>query len=90
MYVHHVVGTGRYTTSTTNMYDKDRFHVPAFLWAHPWTHFQPALLPPVRRYTFTQSCVGVAVALLRRGMARAVPGTFLMFAPRKRLNFISQ
>ena len=27
MYVHIVVGTGRYTTSTTNMYNKDRFHV---------------------------------------------------------------
>ena len=27
MYVHHVVGTGSYTTSTTNMYHKDRFHV---------------------------------------------------------------
>jgi len=57
----------------------------AFLWAHPWTHFQPALLPPVRRYTFTQSCVGVAVALLRRGMAFAVPGTFLMFARQPRI-----
>ena len=28
MYFHSVVGTGRYTTSTTNMYNKDRFHVP--------------------------------------------------------------
>ena len=28
MYFHHVVGTGSYTTSTTNMYHKDRFHVP--------------------------------------------------------------
>ena len=27
MYFHHVVGTGSYTTSTTNMYHKDRFHV---------------------------------------------------------------
>ena len=27
MYFHNVVGTGRYTTSTTNMYNKDRFHV---------------------------------------------------------------
>ena len=27
MYVHHVVGAGSYTTSTTNMYHKDRFHV---------------------------------------------------------------
>ena len=27
MYVHHVVGTESYTTSTTNMYHKDRFHV---------------------------------------------------------------
>jgi hypothetical protein len=30
MYVHHVGGTGRYTTSTTNMYHQDRFHVPCF------------------------------------------------------------
>ena len=29
MYFHSVVGTGSYTTSTTNMYNKDRFHVPA-------------------------------------------------------------
>ena len=29
MYFHNVVGTGSYTTSTTNMYNKDRFHVPA-------------------------------------------------------------
>jgi len=28
MYFHNVVGTGSYTTSTTNMYNKDRFHVP--------------------------------------------------------------
>ena len=28
MYFHNVVGTGSYTTSTTNMYHKDRFHVP--------------------------------------------------------------
>ena len=27
MYVHNVVGTGRYTTSTTNMYNEYRFHV---------------------------------------------------------------
>ena len=27
MYFHNVVGTGSYTTSTTNMYNKDRFHV---------------------------------------------------------------
>ena len=57
----------------------------AFLWAHPWAHFQPALLPTVRRYTFTQSRFGVAVALLRRGMASAVPGTFLMFARQPRI-----
>ena len=29
MYFHIVVGTGRYTTSTTNMYNKYRFHAPA-------------------------------------------------------------
>jgi hypothetical protein len=29
MYFHNVVGTGSYTTSTTNMYHKDRFHVPS-------------------------------------------------------------
>ena len=29
MYFHNVVGTGSYTTSTTNMYHKDRFHGPA-------------------------------------------------------------
>jgi hypothetical protein len=28
MYFHNVVGTGSYTTSTTNMYNKDRFHSP--------------------------------------------------------------
>ena len=28
MYFHNVVGTRSYTTSTTNMYHKDRFHVP--------------------------------------------------------------
>ena len=28
MYFHNVAGTGSYTTSTTNMYNKDRFHVP--------------------------------------------------------------
>ena len=28
MNVHNVVGTGSYTTSTTNMYNKDQFHVP--------------------------------------------------------------
>ena len=28
MYFHNVVGTGSYTTSTTNMYNYDRFHVP--------------------------------------------------------------
>jgi hypothetical protein len=28
MYFHIVGGTGRYTTSTTNMYNKDRCHVP--------------------------------------------------------------
>jgi hypothetical protein len=28
MYVHNVVGTGSYTTSTANMYNKYRFHVP--------------------------------------------------------------
>ena len=28
MYFHIVGGTESYTTSTTNMYDKDRFHVP--------------------------------------------------------------
>ena len=27
MYLHSIVGTGRYTTSTTNMYNKDTFHV---------------------------------------------------------------
>ena len=27
MYVHNVVGTGRYTTSTTNMYNKDFTYV---------------------------------------------------------------
>ena len=27
MYVHNVGGTGSYTTSTTNMYNNDRFHV---------------------------------------------------------------
>ena len=29
MYFHNVVGTGSYTTSTTNMYNKYQFHVPA-------------------------------------------------------------
>ena len=29
MYFHNVVGTRSYTTSTTNMYHKDRFHVPS-------------------------------------------------------------
>jgi hypothetical protein len=28
MYFQNVVGTESYTTSTTNMYNKDRFHVP--------------------------------------------------------------
>ena len=28
MYFHNVAGTGSYTTSTTNMYNKYRFHVP--------------------------------------------------------------
>ena len=32
MYVHIVGGTESYTTSTTNMYDKDRFHVPLTFW----------------------------------------------------------
>ena len=27
MYFHNIVGTGSYITSTTNMYQKDRFHV---------------------------------------------------------------
>ena len=27
MYFHNVVGTGSYTTSTTNMYHKDRFYL---------------------------------------------------------------
>jgi hypothetical protein len=35
MYVHNVVGTGSYTTSTTNMYNKDQFHV------------HPAAAPPL-------------------------------------------
>ena len=35
MYVHNVVGTGSYTTSTTNMYHKDRFHVPLGPHRHP-------------------------------------------------------
>jgi hypothetical protein len=28
MYLHNVAGTGSYTTSTTDMYHKDRFYVP--------------------------------------------------------------
>ena len=28
MYFHIMIGTGSYTTSTTNMYNKYRFHVP--------------------------------------------------------------
>jgi hypothetical protein len=28
MYFHNLIGTGSYTTSTTNMYNKDRCHVP--------------------------------------------------------------
>ena len=35
MYVHNVPGTGSYTTSTTNMYNKDQFHV------------HPAAAPPL-------------------------------------------
>ena len=37
MYVHNVVGTGSYTTSTANMYHKDRFHVPSRP-LHPFRH----------------------------------------------------
>ena len=45
MYFHNVVGTGSYTTSTTNMYHKDRFHVPGFRCvAHRFTCLDNSLL----------------------------------------------
>ena len=36
MYFHIVVGTGSYTTSTTNMYNKDRFHVQMPVAVRQW------------------------------------------------------
>ena len=42
MYFHNVVGTGSYTTSTTNMYNKYQFHVP------PPSPPPPPSSPPVQ------------------------------------------
>ena len=39
MYLHDSINTGRYTTSTTNMYHKDRFHVPSSTQALAWPKF---------------------------------------------------
>jgi hypothetical protein len=36
MYFHIVVGTGSYTTSTTNTYNKDQFHVQMPVAVRQW------------------------------------------------------
>jgi hypothetical protein len=44
MYVHSVVGTERYTTSTTNMYNKDVTYLPfGRILLKPMDAFQPVL-----------------------------------------------
>ena len=105
MNFHNVVGTGSYTTSTTNMYNKYRFHVPT-----PNLGSRPSPVPSVPFAVAIPPCpipVGWRsptsaaakprsllwsrpVQSLLENATRTFPPAATRFPkPRKRLNFIS-
>ena len=63
MYFHNVVGTGSDTTSTTNMYHKDRFHVPGVaIWPSPIRKAFHPILPIVQQHPVHDVSRGAIVA----------------------------